>query len=166
MSLLARVRSFLGGLFGRGGEEADATETPAADAADSDATAAPEAPAEYECSICGSPVADPAGPCPLCRSTDVVARDDAATAEPSATASGLDPEGTTVSVSRSDGDEAAVDRLRELRNQQARDAESGGGGEAGDGDRDEAGDDDGSADGSGAGEEVPDEVGEDDVEAN
>jgi hypothetical protein len=76
---------------------------------DPDATAEAGSVSEYECAVCGTSVEGPDGECPLCRSTDVVP------------AGGSDGEGDRddpPSGGRrhvSAGDDASVERLRDLR---------------------------------------------------
>jgi hypothetical protein len=60
----------------------------------------------FACSVCGTAVEEPTAPCPLCRSTDVVAVADVAGTEDGATRRGR----TAVST-----DDEAVDRLRDVR---------------------------------------------------
>jgi uncharacterized Zn finger protein (UPF0148 family) len=90
MGLLDRLRAWWRRRFGSGSADE------AADRA-----------AGYECAVCGTPVEDPDGECPLCRSTDVVPAGsaDGAAADPSA--------GARERVATAD--DGAVDRLEELR---------------------------------------------------
>jgi hypothetical protein len=114
--LLARLRAWLGSLFG--GNEASTTEergttetTERAEAgrsgAETDETTAEPTPATHVCTVCGTDVADPAGGCPLCGSTDV--RERGATSEESSP--GPSP-AATATESTVDGE---ASRLRELR---------------------------------------------------
>ncbi|MFB6154541.1 MAG: hypothetical protein ABEJ22_01515 [Haloferacaceae archaeon] len=144
MSLLSRIRAFFSSLFGGAGERGESAGEEAGDAAagaGGGATTA-EAEAAYRCSICGTPVDDPEGSCPLCRSTDVVPAGEIDAGERP------DEGGPTLAgtaVSRPDTDEEAVNRLREIRRQ----AEAGDGGDDGEagGDRVEtSGDEDGGDD--------------------
>jgi hypothetical protein len=109
---LGRLRAWLGSLFGGsdGVDEAEASETdPGAATAEESSTPSEPTPAPYVCTVCGTDVADPAGGCPLCGSSDVRERGVAAT-EPSG---GPGPEPTaTATESTVDGE---ASRLRELR---------------------------------------------------
>ena len=72
--------------------------------------------ADYECAVCGTGVADPEGPCPLCRGTDVVP----AGAGPG---TGADGDGGTAETAEARaverrvaaGEDGSVERLRALR---------------------------------------------------
>ena len=90
MGLLDRLRAWWRRRFGGGSGDAGA------------------ARAAHECAVCGTAVEDPAGECPLCRSTDVVPAGSAAGDGGDAAAAGARRRVETA-------DEAAVDRLRELR---------------------------------------------------
>jgi hypothetical protein len=70
--------------------------------------------ADYVCTVCGTAVDGPEGPCPLCRGSDVVsAGADEAAAGPDADGT---PTGTTPDERRvADDDGAPVERLRRLR---------------------------------------------------
>lgn len=70
-----------------------------------------DAPAGYECAVCGTSVDEAGGSCPLCRSTDVVragADVDAESGDESAT-------GSKTARRVAANDDGSVDRLRELR---------------------------------------------------
>lgn len=114
MSFLSRIRSYLSSLFGDTADESPEptgeADEPAADRDSAVESAPSESEPAYRCSICATPVEDPEGQCPLCRSSDVVPADavDAGDDE-----SGPNLSGT--SVTRPDDDEDAVSRLRELR---------------------------------------------------
>jgi hypothetical protein len=117
MSLLSRIRSFLSSLFG-GDESApvDGEASPGETAASTDSTAGTAGEADdsasYRCSVCGTAVEDAVGPCPLCRSSEIVPADevDASLADDDP---GLDTEGATVTRTRDDVD--PVSRLDEVR---------------------------------------------------
>lgn len=80
MGVLDRLARAIRRLLGKGDSDADA----GGGSADSG-----EGAAEYRCSVCGTPVADPDGECPLCRSTDVVPADgDGENGEPEAGSGG------------------------------------------------------------------------------
>lgn len=106
MSVLDVVRAWLGRRFG-GDESADAAA--ASESAEANTSSASERSAgdpAYECAVCGTPVSDPEGPCPLCNGTDVVpaGSDAAADDDPGGT-------GTTTRVVSDD----ASERLRDVR---------------------------------------------------
>lgn len=99
MGPLARVRAWWRGLFGDGDAGPDAG-----------------ASSGHECAVCGTGVDDPEGQCPLCRSTDVVR----AGTRDGESESGVDAEGESAAEPPGSrrvetGDDASVDRLRELR---------------------------------------------------
>ncbi|MFB6168890.1 MAG: hypothetical protein ABEJ43_08595 [Haloferacaceae archaeon] len=87
--LFARLRAWLGSLFGGRTDEASAA-TPA------DSPVAEPTPATDVCAVCGTDVADPTDGCPLCGSSDVRDRDargendDAGDRAPSPTATATD----------------------------------------------------------------------------
>jgi hypothetical protein len=90
MGLLDRLRAWCRRRFGSGRAAED-----------------PHPASGYECAVCGTPVDDPGGECPLCRSTDVAppgSTDDAEAASPG---------GARERVLAAD--DGAVDRLKELR---------------------------------------------------
>jgi hypothetical protein len=116
MSLLSRVRSFLSSLFGGGDESAPADgDEEQSEETGSDATTTGEVDdsASYRCSVCGTAVEDAVGPCPLCRSSEIVPADevDATLADDDGT--GLGNGGATVTRTRDDVD--PVSRLDEVR---------------------------------------------------
>jgi hypothetical protein len=129
MSLLSRVRSVLASLFG-GADEAPSSDpdptgtaatADAGDAADAHGTAADSA--AYRCTVCGTAVEDAVGPCPLCRSSEIVPADEFGS--PAADdATGLDAEGATVTRTRDDVDPAT--RLDEVRRRGAGDGDEAG----------------------------------------
>lgn len=106
--LLARVRAWLGSLFGDGAADEQPETADSIDAVEP-STAPTEPSATHVCTVCGTDVANPAGGCPLCGSSDVRERGAAAT-EPSGEPA---PEPTaTTTESTVDGE---ASRLRELR---------------------------------------------------
>jgi len=115
MSLLSRVRSFLASLLGGGETEPANGDEPPSETAGSHASTAEtasDASAAYRCTVCGTAVEDAVGPCPLCRSSEIVPADevDAALTDDAA---GLDTGGATVTRTRGDVDPAS--RLDEVR---------------------------------------------------
>lgn len=97
MGVLARLRAWWRRRFGSGDAGADA-------------------PAGYECAVCGTGVDGPAGACPLCRSTDVVlvgTREGGS--ETDVDVEGEPARGGPGSRRVDTDDGASVDRLRELR---------------------------------------------------
>ena len=125
--LLARLSAWLGSLVGKGESESESETTVTGDestATGTAETAAETTPAPYVCNVCGTDVADPAGGCPLCNSSDVRERG-AASDEPSSTPS---PQ-ATASESTVDGE---ASRLRELQDGATDSSPEGGGSDAND----------------------------------
>jgi len=128
MSLLSRVRSFLSSLFGVDeSAPADGEASPGETAASTDSTAVPAVEADdsasYRCSVCGTAVEDAVGPCPLCRSSEIVPADEVDATLADDDALGLDTGGATVTRTRDDVD--PVSRLDEVRDR-ASDGSDGG----------------------------------------
>lgn len=67
MGTLDRLRTWIGDLLGRGSADDPAVDEPASGGGPGGAAA------DYECAVCGTPVEEPAGECPLCHSTETVA---------------------------------------------------------------------------------------------
>lgn len=90
MGVLARLRAWWRRRFGSSGADA---------------------PSDHECAVCGTAVDDPDGPCPLCRSTDIVP------AGAKSNARGGDGSAAKTEAGRRvvAGDDASVGRLRQLR---------------------------------------------------
>ncbi|MFB6301406.1 MAG: hypothetical protein ABEH78_00880 [Haloferacaceae archaeon] len=135
--LLARLRDWLGSLFG-GGESATGPGEGAA--------------AAGTCAVCGTPVEDPESGCPLCGSTDVESSDEGA-------GEGADDEGPPGSGpgperrSMEDTADDAAARLRDVRGEMSDDGgagdPSGPDAEATAADEGDPATDDGTADGAG-----------------
>ncbi|MGM0592041.1 MAG: hypothetical protein ACQETI_10525 [Halobacteriota archaeon] len=124
---LGRLRNWLGGLLGSRSEEETPTEAQKAGRTVRESTARTQEPS-HRCTVCGTPVDDPTGGCPLCKGTEFEAVGDEGGSKASATESTqLRPD--KVRTSRTTDDAAAVDRLKELRKQQKQGAQESGDGE-------------------------------------
>lgn len=107
--LFARLRAWLGSLFGGGAADERPEAADSSDAVEPSTTPA-EPSATHVCTVCGTDVADPAGGCPLCGSTDV--RERGAASEGAGTDSPGPSPAATATESTVDGE---ASRLRELR---------------------------------------------------